>query len=62
MLNENIAEYSISEAKQNQSKKFTPKCDIEIKKHWKELLSFQSFGFKVFPNLFGTEHLAPKLL
>lgn len=53
MLNENIAEYSISEVKQNKSKKFTPNCNIEIKKHWKELLAFQSFGFKVFPNIFG---------
>lgn len=37
MLKKNIAEYSISEAKQ---KKFTPNCDTEIKKRWKELLSF----------------------
>lgn len=32
MLKKNIAEYSISEAKQ---KKFTPNCDTEIKKRWK---------------------------
>lgn len=62
MLKENIAEYSISEAKQNRSKKFTPTSDNEIKKHWKELLPFQSFCLKVIPNLFGAEHSALKLL
>lgn len=58
-LKENIAEYSISEAKQ---KKSTPNCDTEIKKHWKKLLFFQNFGFKVFPNIFGAEHSAVELL
>jgi len=62
MLNENIAGYSISDAKKNKSKKFTPNCNIEIKKCWKELLPFQSFGFKVFPNLFGAEHSVLRLL
>lgn len=44
MLNENVAERSVSGGRQNQSKKFALICDIGIRKHWR--------GFKILASKF----------